>query len=151
MSDRKLHIVDKLIEGDEEGATAALLLEAEEEDLLAHLGGETTLMNYLIKFEEYLDDHDIYLFKGWDKAVIVGKPKVEKFWTTIDVMVAPDTDLRGALRVVNDKEGQNKVSKKKTKEGVIVRFKILKRYLDQIEQRNKERSDQLSDEEMENQ
>lgn len=150
MSDRKHRIVDLLIDGETQIATDELLLEAEEDDLLANLGGETTLMNYLLKFEEYLDDHDLYLFQGWEKGEIVEKPKVEKFWVTFYVRVPGDCELKGARRLTNDKEGQNVVKVKALDDGThLVMFKILKRYLDEIEQRNKERSDQLSDEDME--
>ena len=150
MSNRKQRIVDLLIDGETQMATDELLMEAEEDDLLANLGGETTLMNYLLKFEEYLDDHDLYLFHGWEKGEIVEKPKVEKFWVTFYVRVPGDCELKGARRLSNDKEGQNVIKVKDLDDGThLVMFKILKRYLDEIEQRNKERSDQLSDEDME--
>lgn len=144
------YVVDLLFEDDEEGALEYLLLENEEEQIVRSLDGEITLMNYLINFEEYLDDHDIYLFDGWDKAEVLKPVKVDKFWCTFFLHVGPETDLRGALRVTNDKEGQNQIKAKKLDNGgYVLKFKILKRYLDQIAQDNKERSDALSDEEME--
>lgn len=144
------YVVDLLLEDDDEGAIERLLLEGDEENIVRSLGGETTLMNYLMKFEEYLDDHDIYLFDGWEHAEVIGQPVVEKFWVTVWLRTKPKTDLRGALRLINDKEGQNSVKYKKLDDGRhLLKFRILKRYLDQIEKRNQEKSDQLSDDELE--
>ena len=55
------------------------------------------------------------------------------------------------MRLKNDKEGQNIVRVKEldNNQGKLVQFKILKRYLDAIEKRNKERAEQLSDEQLE--
>lgn len=146
-------VMDLIMYGDEadlEHAKKSLIREDSEEKIVRTLG-DSMLMNYLMKFEEYLDDHDIYLFDGWEDAKVVGKPEIDKFWTTFMVWVSPDTDLRGAMRLKNDKEGQNIVQVKTLEDdnGKIVRFKILKRYLDAIETRNKERAEQLSDEQLE--
>lgn len=144
------YIYDLLMEDDHEGAFETFLVEGEEERIVRSMGGETTLMNYLMKFEEYLDEHDVYLFDGWEDAEILAPPLVEKFWCNFLLRTKKGTDLRGALRVVNDKEGQNQVKYKKLEDGRhVLKFRILKRYLDQIEARNKERSDQLSDKKLE--
>jgi hypothetical protein len=142
-------IVDLLIDGEEEEAEHHLLMENSEEQIVRVLG-DSSKMNYLMKFEEYLDDHDIYLFAGWEEAQIVAKPVIDKFWTTFHVQVGKGTDLRGALRITNDKEGQNTVRYKKNEDGsYTLIFKILKRYLDQIEQQSKEKAKQIADEKME--
>ena len=151
--DKMRNVVDMLLSEDEtdfEKIEETILLENDEERILRQMG-DSTYMNYLMKFEEYLDDHDIYLFDGWEDAKVLGKPKVNKFWTEFMVLVSPDADLRGAMRIKNDKEGQNRVMVKELtdKQGTIVKFKILKRYLDAIEARNKERAEQLSDEQLE--
>ena len=154
MSEDKMRdVVDMILSEDDtdfEKIEETILLENDEERILRQMG-DSTYMNYLMKFEEYLDDHDIYLFDGWEDAKILGKPKVDKFWTEFMVLVSPDTDLRGAMRIKNDKEGQNKVMTKELtdNQGTVVKFKILKRYLDAIEARNKERAEQLSDEQLE--
>lgn len=153
VTDNMEYVVDMLLEDDDEGAMEWLLLEGEERDLLTNLGGETTLMNYLIKFEEYMDDHDIYLFDGWEDAQIVGKPLVEKFWVTVWLRLGPNAQIAGAKRLMNDKEGQNTVKFKKLgvdgRDGYLLKIRVLKRFLDQIEKRNQEKSDQLSDDEIE--
>ena len=146
-------VMDLIMYGDEDDVAHAkktLVKESEEEKLVRVLG-DSMLMNYLMKFEEYLDDHDVYLFDGWKEARVIGKPKVSKFWVVVNLWVGPDTDLRGAARLKNDKEGQNIVQKKELEgdKGYIIRFKVLKRYLDAIEKRNKERAEQLSDEQLE--
>ena len=146
-------VMDLIMYGDEEDFDHAkkTLIKEDDEERIVRVLGDSMLMNYLMKFEEYLDDHDIYLFKGWKEARVVGKPQIDKFWTTFDLWVSPETDMRGAMRLKNDKEGQNIVQVKELGEdrGKIVRFKILKRYLDAIEKRNKERAEQLSDEQLE--
>lgn len=141
-------IVDLLIEGEEEEALHHLLMENDEEQITRAMG-DSNKMNYLMKFEEYLDDHDIYIFDGWEEAQIITRPVIDTFWTTFYVRLGKNADLRGALRIKNDKEGQNTVRYKKNGDGsYTLIFKILKRYLDQIEHKSKEKAEQLADEKM---
>lgn len=142
-------VVDMLIDGDVEAATEHLLMENQEQQIIRAMGGERMPMNYLLKFEEYMDDHDVYLFDGWNKAKICYRPKIDKFWTTFWLFCPDGTDLRGASRITNDKEGQNEVGKKRIEGGHILQFKILRRYLDEVEKKNQERAEELSAEEME--
>ncbi len=153
MAEEKMrHVVDLILEGDEDDLQQVeeqILLENNEEKILRQLG-DPTQMNYLLMFEQYLDEHDLYLFDGWEDAKFVGRPIIDTFWTTFHVWVTSETDLRGAMRLKNDKEGQNKVMQKKLSNGdSIIKFKILRRYLDHIEQRNKEKAEQLANEELE--
>lgn len=153
MSEEGMHrIVDLMLDGDDEDfqeIKEAILLENDEERILRTLG-DSTFMNYLLKFEEYLDDHDVYLFDGWEDAKILKPVSIDRFWTEFLVWFGPDADLRGASRLTNDKEAQNSVQVKNLGEsGYILKFRILKRYLDAIEQRSKERAEQLSDEQLE--
>ncbi len=145
-------IVDLMLEGDDDDfqeIKESILLENDEERILRTLG-DSTYMNYLLKFEEYLDDHDVYLFDGWDQAKILKPIVIDRFWTEFLVWFSPDADLRGASRITNDKEAQNSVRVKNLGDsGYILKFRILKRYLDAIEQRSKERAEQLSDEQLE--
>jgi len=143
------NIVDLIFEDKLEEAEDGLLLEGIEEKLL-HQIGENSYMNILLKFESYLNSHDIYLFGNeWDNAtILLNKLKVDKFWVTIYMVVDKKTDLRGAKRVVNDKEKQNEVKFKKLENGkTMIRFRILKRYLDQIEQDDKERAMEIANRE----
>ena len=142
-------VVDMLINGEVEKAEEHLLNENQEQQIIRAMGGDRMPMNYLLKFEEYLDDHDIYLFDGWQDCVVCYKPKIEKFWTTFYLFCPEGTDLRGALRLTNDKEGQNEIKQKRIEGGHILQFKILRRYLDEVEKKNQERAEELSDEEME--
>jgi hypothetical protein len=151
MNEKMQYIVDMIIDGDDDDIKEieeAILMESEEDKIIRTLG-DTTFMNYIMKFEEYLDDHDIYLFDGWETAKFIGRPKIDKFWTEFNLWVSPETDLRGAMRLKNDKEGQNRILVKDLGEtGKILKFKILKRYLDAVEERSKERAEQLSDEQV---
>ena len=142
-------VVDMLVEGDTESAHEHLLLENKEQQIVRAMGGDRSLMNYLLKFEEYLDDHDVNLFDGWEDIEIHHRPIIKKFWAIFDVYCPEGTDLRGALRITSDHEGQNEVGEKKVEGGTILRFKILRRYLDEIEKRNQEKAEELSAEEME--
>ncbi len=142
-------IVDLLIEGDVDAAEEYLLVENQEQQIIRAMGGDRMPMNYLLKFEEYLDDHDVYLFDGWEECQICYKPRVDKFWCTFFVFCPEGTDLRGALRLTNDKEGQNEITQKRVDDGHILKFRILRRYLDEVEKKNQERAEELSAEEME--
>jgi hypothetical protein len=142
-------VVDMLIDGKIEEATEHLLNENQEQQIIRAMGGDRMPMNYLLKFEEYLDDHDIYLFDGWKDCTICYKPRIDKFWTTFYLFCPDGTDLRGALRITNDKEGQNEVGKRRVGGGHVLQFRILRRYLDEVEKKNQERAEELSDEEME--
>ena len=66
----KDYLVDMILDGRLEEATTAGILESEEHDASRKVG-DTTLLNYLVKLEEYLDDHDIYAFDGWEAAEFV--------------------------------------------------------------------------------
>jgi hypothetical protein len=142
-------IVDLLIEGDVDAALEHLLMENQEQQIVRAMGGDRMPMNYLLKFEEYLDDHDIYLFDGWEDVQVCYKPRIDKFWCTFYVHCPKGTDLRGALRITNDKEEQNEIKQKTTDDGTILQFRILRRYLDEVEKNNQERAEELSTEEME--
>ena len=142
-------VVDMLIEGDVEAAEEHLLVENQEQQIIRAMGGDRMPMNYLLKFEEYLDDHDVYLFDGWEECRICYKPRIDKYWTTFYLFCPKGTDLRGALRVTTDKEGQNEVKHKKVEGGHVLQFRILRRYLDELEKKNQERAEELSAEEME--
>lgn len=144
----KSYLVDMIMSDRLEEAITSGILESEEHDTARKIG-DTTLMNYMIKLEEYLDDHDIYAFDGWENATFVKKPKVEKFWATFVLHVGPKCEIEGINRITNTKEAQNKVGVQKLEDGsMIVTLQILKRYLDAIETRNKQKSDELSDEEL---
>lgn len=142
-------VVDMLIEGNVENAEEHLLVENQEQQIIRAMGGDRMPMNYLLKFEEYLDDHDIYLFDGWEDCVICYQPRIDKFWCTFWVYCPDGTDLRGALRLTNNKEGQNEIKQKRTDGGHILQFRVLRRYLDEVEKKNQERAEELSAEEME--
>lgn len=150
MSYRMDHIVDMIVEGDVEGANEFLLTESEENKIMKAMGGEIKLMNYLLKFEQFLDDHDIYMFKGWDEADIVGNPRVDKFWVTFHLRLQEGSEIEGAKRLQANQKGQNQIKGIQLDDGsYLLRIKILKKFLDDIEKQNKEKSDQLSDEEVE--
>ena len=141
-------MIEVMLNEDDDSLSEFLLMESDRDEVMADLGGDTTLMNYLYLFEEFLDQHDIYLFKGWDTAQVIGKPVVEKFWITVTLLVSNETDLRGAKRV-NDAIGQGKVTVKTHQGGKLVTFMILKQSLDQIEKTNKDRIEELSDQALE--
>jgi hypothetical protein len=125
-----------------------MLLAEDVEDKLLKAIGEVNYVNYLMKFEQYLDDHDIYAFDKWEDAEIIATPKVDRFWVTIWMKLQPGTDMRGAKRLLNDKENQNEISyREEPDETVLMKFKILRRLLDKIEIENKENADEIADRE----
>lgn len=141
-------LVDIILNEDDDAVSEFILVESERDTVLANLSGDTTLMNYMFLFEEFLEQHDLYLFKGWDKAAFVGQPRVEKFWITFHLLAPEGTDLRGAKRI-SDAVSQGEVKAKKLSTGgTMVRFMVLKRSLDQLEADTKEKIEKLSDKAM---
>ena len=140
-------IVDMLIEGDTEAAESHLLAENQEQQIIRAMGGDRMPMNYLLKFEEYLDDHDIYLYDNWEKAQVLGRPRVQRFWVIVYLWVPKETDLRGMERIKTDQEGQNQIRVKKLKDGSrILEVKVLRRLLDKVEKKSQEEADEVSNE-----
>lgn len=139
------HQLVEIMLGDDDDAVAEFILqESEKDDVMLALDGNSTLINYMMLFEEFLEQHDIYLFKGWEKAVFVSQPVVEKFWVVFHLMTPPNTDLRGAKRV-NDAMKQGEVVFQEQSDGrALVRFTVLKRTLDQIEKDTQDRIEKLS-------
>ena len=102
-------------------------------------------MSYLLRFEEYLDDSGIYAYgEEWFECEIVNEPKVSSYWFVLDIMAPEGTDLRGARRVTRGTK--NTVLFKKMKHGTLLRFKILRRELDNIESRNERRAEKDAEE-----
>lgn len=131
-------------------AREALLVESAETELVKNIA-ETTKLDYLLKFEQFLDDRDLYLYKGWEDAQILGSPTVDKFWVTVDLRVPDGCELKGALRCCNAEEDQqNTTNYKQLEDGsYYVRFKILRRILDKIEMDSKDRAEEIADNESE--
>jgi len=144
MSETYSQLVEILLDRDDAALEDFLIMESEQDEALAVIGGDQTLMSYLLLFEELMDDHDIYMFDGWEDGIIVGKPKVEKFWVTVSMKVPLKTEMMGAKRM-NDALPQSKISAKKVDDGYIVKFEILKKVLDKIETNNKEKIKSLAD------
>ena len=141
------HIVEKLLDEDDlQGAEQALLMENEEDRLTRKLG-DTTITNYLLKFEQYLDDHDIYLYEGWDDVQILGKPEVQRFWFVCNMWVPKKTDLAGIGRIKTDQEGQNQIKVKKLQDGSrVIQVRVLKRLLDRVEEKSQDEVEEISSE-----
>lgn len=143
------HMIEIMLTEDDDSLDRFMLLESEKDTVLAALGGDPTLINYMMLFEEFLENHDLYLFEGWSSAAFVGKPKIEKFWATFALTVNEGTDMRGAKRV-NDAMPQGQVKAKAMGNGkILVVFQVLKRHLDQIEETNREKIEELSDQALE--
>ncbi len=141
------HVVDMMLdEEDLEGAEEALLMENEEDRLTRKLG-DNTLTNYLLKFEEYLDDHDIYLYDGWNTVQVLGRPRVQRFWVIVYLWVPKKVDVKGILRIKNDQEGQNQIKVKKMRDGSsVLEVKVLRRLLDKVEEKSQDEAEEVSDE-----
>lgn len=141
------HVVDKLLDEDDlEGAQNALLMENEEDRLTRRLGDQM-LTNYLLKFEEYLDDHDLYLYDGWEDVQVLGKPQVQRFWVVVNLWAAKDVDLAGIQRIKTDQDGQNQIKVKKLKDGsMVIQVRILRRLLDRVEEKSQDEVEEISDE-----
>lgn len=149
MTDTYDQLIEVMLNEDDDALGEYVLMEGEKDTVLAGLNGDVTLMNYMMMFEEYLEQHDLYLFDGWETAVFAKQPKVEKFWVTFYMLVDQNVDLRGAKRV-RDAMNQGDVSAQRLRDGrIVVIFQVLKRNLDQIETINKEKIEKLSDQALE--
>lgn len=135
---------DRLTEAQE-----CLLAESIESEIIQAIG-ETSQLDYLLKFEKFLDERDLYIFHGWEDAQVLCAPKIDKFWVTVDLCVPPNTELKGALRCCSDAEEQNTVKYRKQEDNsIFVRFKILRRILDKLEMRAKDRAEAIADQQSE--
>ena len=97
---------------------------------------ETDSMSYLMKLEEFLDDCGIYIFDGWEEAIVLKEPEIEKFWVTFDFILPKNADLEAASHIAG-KNREAKVFLRKIEDKRIVRIKVLRRILDDIEFRNR--------------
>jgi len=149
MSHDLSHVVDLLLDSEDTSAAEHALLMENEEDRLTRKLGNQTLTDYLLKFEEYLDNHDLYLYDGWEDAQVLGRPKVKRFWVVVYLWAAKNVDLRGIYRIKTDQEGQNQVKVKRLKDGShIIEVSVLRRLLDKVEEKSQDEADQVSDEEI---
>lgn len=124
-----------------------ILNEARRNELLGSLEGDKTLLQYLLLFEEYLDQHDIYMFKGWkDKeSKIIGKPTIGKFYFTVFLNVKKGTDLRGIKRIKDANSKTNILGKRQKDGSITLKIEMLKSLLDKIDADNKEKIENMSD------
>lgn len=141
------HVVDKLLDEDDSAYAEHALLMENEEDRLTRRLGDQMLTNYLLKFEEYLDDHDLYLYDGWEDVQVLGKPQVQRFWVVVNLWAAKDVDLAGIHRIKTDQDGQNQIKVKKLKDGsMVIQVRILRRLLDRVEEKSQDEVEEISDE-----
>lgn len=149
---KHLDLVERLILGDQDSIKDVvnhLIVEDEESDLVRTIG-DTSLVHYCMKIQQFIEDElDMYVFKGWEEAEIVGAPRVEKFWVTFNLLLPPGSNIKYVSRFRNNHLSQNEVQVKKTESGAIfIRIRMLKQFLDQLESRDKDRSEQLADEDI---
>lgn len=140
-------LVDIIIDDDDDKLNEHLIFESRMDELLLKVNGQETAVKYLLTFEEFLSNHDIYMFDGWENAQIVGPPIIHQFWCEFSLLVSAKTDLRGAKRLVVNKNEQNEIKVLELENGNrLLKFKILKTILDNIEKNNNEKILQLAKE-----
>lgn len=110
---------------------ADIILESQDD-----VATEDDQMSYLLKLEQYLDSVDIYAFKGWMDAQIMGAPEITKFWVKVDLLLPDGTDIEGAYRIIG-KNTENRVKFKKTPRGRVAKVAVLRWMLDDIERQNR--------------
>lgn len=140
-------LVDIMLSESDEVLKDLLLVESEQDQVVAALDGDTTMMNYLLLLEEYLDAMDVYLFDGWEDAAIVAPPMIEKFWVTYLLRVCSKTDLTGARRI-KDAMKQGDVRVKKFNGGYLVKLLVLRRDLDKLETDSTTKIEQMARDDM---
>ena len=147
---KHLDLVERLLLSDDkavETVVGHLIVEDEESELVKSIG-DTSLVHYCMKFQQFVEDElDMYVFKGWEEAEFIGPPKVEKFWVTVRLLLPKGAEYKYAKRFQNNTLGQTDVKIRELKDGsYLVQIRILKRVLDNLEVRDKDKSEQLADE-----
>lgn len=106
----------------------------------AFAASEIDEVSYLLKLEEFLSERGIYAFEGWEDAVLYGSPKIERFWIVTDWLLS-DTRAFGAVPRI-EKDGRAKVLVAKKKEAFLVRIKVHRQVLDEIERKNRKEAEE---------
>lgn len=139
-------IMDAIIteEGDP-GIKDIVLRESKRTEILGQLDDNKEIMNYLFLFEEFLDQHDIYMFEGWKDAKFIGKPIAGRFWFKVYILVDSKTDLEGAKRI-KDANPESEIKIKTRHDGTrLLSFEIKRNLLDDIQKNNNDKIENLSD------
>jgi hypothetical protein len=98
---------------------------------------DSSVMNYLFRLEQFLDENDIYAFDGWKGGFVYGEPEIEKFWFKTNFIFPKNLDIAGALRIIGKKK-ENRVWVKTLDDGrKLVKIAILRNKLDDIERDNR--------------
>lgn len=143
-------IVTLLAEDDKEQIQSELLFEDYKDKIIRKLG-DSTFFEYVMWFEEYLENHDIYLFDGWDDAQLLKPVTIQKFWAIFRLLLPKGTDLQGAKRLINNKEAQNSIKYVTLPDGrIVMQLKIVKKFLDEIKEKAEEEAKEFAKEEVSN-
>ncbi len=130
-------MADLLENGTDEEIEDYLLMEAAEEDLIIRMGGDRTKMQYAILIEQLLDDNNFYVFNGWEDAIMVSAPNVEKYVVTVNLQLPNEFDA-APLAILKRKIGALGVKGlKKLKTTIVFQLTVPKTALDEIEEENK--------------
>lgn len=84
-----------------------------------------SLLNIMIKMEDFLDSLDLYVYKNWIDGEIVSGPHVSRYWVSMTLMYDYDhmPDPSGGLRLM--KHGARVIFKKAKKEDTTMKFNSL--------------------------
>jgi len=149
---KHLDLIERLLLPDDQAVSTVvghLLVEDEESELVRTIG-DTSLVHYCMKCQQFIEDElDLYVFAGWEQAEFIGPPVVEKFWVTFRLLLPPDSEWKYAKRFQYNHMGQNQIQVRQMDDGsYLVQVRILKRFLDMLEIRDKDKSEQLADEDI---
>jgi len=93
---------------------------------------------YLLTFEQYMDECAAYSFDGWKDISIYGEPVIEKFWVEFILLCPAKFDYEGGTKRILGEYNQNKAVIKKTRDGRnLLKLRILRSILDEIEENNR--------------
>jgi hypothetical protein len=79
MSELSNYAMSLILEDRIDEAKECLLAESIESDIIQSVG-EVSALDYLLKLEKFFDQRDLYLFRGWQDAQVLSRPKVDRFW-----------------------------------------------------------------------
>lgn len=91
--------------------------------------------DYLFKFDEFLGDSGVYAFEGWLDAEVLAEPVVGRFWVDFYLKLPKDHDAAGAKQI----PGKNGIARVTwdDERPLCVTVSVLRRSLDEIEERNR--------------
>lgn len=95
---------------------------------------------YLLLAEQYLDNCSVYAYDGWDECSVIGAPKIEAYYYSMNIVCKGELDL-DSLDRIRGNDGENLVNVGRNQDGdTLIKIKLRRGLLDRIEDENAKRA-----------